>query len=369
MKAVIHREGFLTAFSAASSVAPARTPKPILQNVKLDLSEDGAATLSATDLDMGIRYRVSGVTVEQPGSAVLPTAQMASILRELPDETLVLELDGGQMRVVGARSKFELHSPDPLQFPDVPDFGAGPGHKIQSAVLETMIKRTIFAIASENSRYHLNSVLLEFEPERLLMVATDGKRLAYMPGAIERAGEAPASYSLVPPKTLALVGKTLADPEEMIELAVRENEIHFRSAKVTVYSRLSDGRFPAYKEVFPPKPKVEVPLEAAAFLAVLRQAKIVTREDSKGVDFHFEDGSLVLSSQGLDVGESEVRMTLPYSAEPLDITFDPQLIIDMLRVLPPEEEVTLQMIDGRKAAVLRTRDQYAYVVMPLTRER
>lgn len=370
MKAVGNREGLLTAFQVASSVVPARSPKPILRNVKLEMLESGDAILMATDLELGIRYRVSGVTIEQPGEVILPTAEFTAILRELPDEQVVLEETGSGVRVAGAASKFELPAEDPLQFPEFPGFGEQPGQKIKAGVFATMIKRTVFAVAQENSRYALHSVLIEFDDQAMAkLVATDGKRLALMPGQATLAGEKPDGTYLLSPKTLSLLAKTLLDPEEELEITLRENEALLRTAKMTVYSRLVDGRFPRYQEVFPPQPKIKIPLEVGKFMAALRQARIVTSEESKGVDFHFTEGLLTLESQAAELGQSEVRLPVAYTGSPLKITFDPQLLIDALRVLEPEEELSLELIDTRKAAVLRTRDQYAYVVMPLTRER
>lgn len=368
MKATANREGLLTAFQVASSVVASRSPKPILTCVKL-CCEGDQAILMATDLEVGIRYRVSGLSFDQPGSAVLPASETIAILRELSDESLELELGDRIVTMRGASSRFNLNSPEPEQFPEVPDAGEESGAVIVSQVLATMIRRTLFAIAEENSRYQINSVLLELDGDQARMIATDGKRLAHMPGAARLRDRPPERTTLIPPKALALVQKILVDPEEEVELCIRENEILFRTAKVTIYSRLTDGRFPPYREVFPPEAKWRARITVGAFLGVLRQAKIVTRNETKGVDFHFEQDRLTLSSRGPDVGESEIRLPVGYEGDPLDITFDPQFFIDALRVLDPAEEVSLEMIDSRKATVLRTHDDYAYLVMPLTRER
>ena len=68
MKALCNREGLLAAFGMVSGVVPARSPKPILQNVKLVADPDEGSILMATDLEVGIRHRVLGVKVDQPGA-------------------------------------------------------------------------------------------------------------------------------------------------------------------------------------------------------------------------------------------------------------------------------------------------------------
>jgi DNA polymerase-3 subunit beta len=146
------------------------------------------------------------------------------------------------------------------------------------------------------------------------------------------------------------------------------NDALFRTQKVTIYTRLVEGRFPPWQTVIPKESKVKVPINVDKFLGAVRQAKIVTSSESKGVRFAFADGMIVLRSQGADVGESEVRLPAPYDAEPLEVSFDPDLLVDALRVLDSTEEVSLQMTDAKKASVIRTGDDYCYVVMPLSRD-
>jgi DNA polymerase-3 subunit beta len=328
------------------------------------------AVLSATDLELGVRYRVSGVQVEEPGQAILPTAQVMAILREAPDETLRVRETTSGVEVAGQFARFELPSEDPLQFPEIPEFEDVESRlSIQSGRFATMIRRTIFAAAPENARYALHSLRVEYAGERLTMVATDGKRLAVMSGSCAVAGERASGAALVPPKAMALFQKVLMDPEETIQLALRENDLLLKSGKVTIYSRLTEGRFPNYRDVVPKESKVSIPLVVGPFHAVVRQAKIVTSEESRGVDFRFRSGQLTLWSRSAEAGESEVQMPISYDGDPIEVTFDPTLLIEALRVLEPQDELTLLLIDSRSAAVLRTNDGYEYVVMPLTKER
>src|SRR6516164_10494468 len=105
MRALCNREGLLTAFGMVSGVVPARSPKPILQNLKLVADPDEGSTLMATDLEVGIRHRVLGMKVEQPGAVILPTARFGSILRTSPDQELFLEADADHLVVRGLHSE------------------------------------------------------------------------------------------------------------------------------------------------------------------------------------------------------------------------------------------------------------------------
>ena len=124
MRALCNREALLTAFGMVSGVVPARSPKPILQNVKLIAEADEGSVLMGTDLEVGIRHRVLGVKVEQPGSVILPTAQIGSILRTSTDVELAIETDDERLVIRGLHSEFTLPVEDANLFPEVPDFAA-----------------------------------------------------------------------------------------------------------------------------------------------------------------------------------------------------------------------------------------------------
>jgi DNA polymerase-3 subunit beta len=371
MKITVQRDALATAFQFAAAVAPQRSPKPILRCVKLDCRADDACTVVATDLDVGIRYQLAGVTVESPGAVLLPAAEFSEILREATDETLRIEEQENGVHVSGLTCEFELGREDPLHFPDLPDLKKDHGSKVKAGSLATMVKRTVFAAAHENSRYALNSVLLEQSDGKLRMIATDGRRLAMMEGdavdsSANKKGDT-GNDTLLSPKALALLQRIPMDPEDTVEIVVRANDSLFRTEKFQIYSRLVEGKFPKYQDVIPPDSKVRCNLLAGRFAVGLRQSKIVTSQDSRGVEFEFDEGQLMLSSRGKDSGRSEIRIPVGYESESAKLTFDPQLFLDALKVLDSEVELTLKLSDSRRATVLTTPDKYSYLVMPLTR--
>jgi DNA polymerase-3 subunit beta len=130
MRALCNREKLLTAFGMVSGVVPVRSPKPILQNVKLVADADEGSVLMGTDLEVGIRHRVMGLTVERPGSVILPTAEFGLILRTSSDTELAIETDHERLLVRGLHSEFTLSVEDVNLFPEVPDFGANSYHII-----------------------------------------------------------------------------------------------------------------------------------------------------------------------------------------------------------------------------------------------
>jgi len=370
MKATCEREKLLHAFQTAAGVAPSRSPKPILTNVKFELSED-RATLMGTDLEVGIRLEVSGVEIEAPGNAVLPINRFGSILRESSDDRLVIENDGNKTLVRGERSQFQLPSENPDEFPSVAVFEEQKYHELPARFFREIVRRTAFATDNESSRYALGGVLLELGPETIIAVGTDGRRLAKQEGPAQSVGDhgTGESNTIVPTRAMQVLERALADNDENIRLAARDNDVLVQSAGTTIYSRLVEGRFPRWRDVFPPTDgTVRIELTVGPFHAAVRQAQIVVSEERRGVEFTFSDGKVTLAGHGAELGESHIELPIAYEGDELAITLDPRYASDFLKVLDPEQTFTLELRDSESAAVCRTDDGYGYVIMPLARE-
>ncbi len=370
MKIQCEREKLLHAFQTAASVAPARSPKPILQNIKLDV-KDGKCILMGTDLEVGIRIEAEGIQVDAPGSVVLPIARFLSILRESTDEVLLVDSDGRKIRVCGQRSEFHLPSENPDEFPAVTQFDEARYHELPVRFFREIVRRTVFATDTESTRYALGGVLLELTPDHITAVATDGRRLARQEGPAKMVGEAPAGdrMTIVPTRAMQLLERALGDGEEVVQLCARENDVLVKSGRIEMYSRLVEGRFPKWRNVFPRRENTQrIEVTVGPFFSAVRQAAIVTSDERRGVDFSFDQGKTVLAAHGAEYGESHIELPIAYEGPKLEITLDPRYLSDFLRVLNPEAMLLLEIRDAESAAVCSTEDGYAYVIMPLARD-
>jgi DNA polymerase-3 subunit beta len=367
MKLYCERESLLSDTQLASAAVATRDIKPILKNLKAIAAGD-KCTLMATDLEMGIRLELRSPKVQDPGSAILPAARFASILREATDEHLTVEADGQRCVVTGASNEFEMPGEDPEEFPDVPSFSDKQFHELQAGPLRTMIRRTIFATAKESTRYAMTGVVWELEGEHCRLIATDSKRLALASGAAKPVGghDTKGQSHIVPTKAMALLERNLHDDEEMIKVALKPNDVLFRTGRATIYSRLVEGRFPPYKEILPKKANARIPLAVGPFLTAVRQAAIMTDDESKRVNFHFAAKKLTLAAHGAAAGRSKVELPLEYDGTPIEIAFDPSYLVDMLKVLAPEDPLSLELNDGSKPALFKSGSDYQYLVMPLS---
>ena len=247
----------------------------------------------ATDLEVGIRIDVPGLEVEAPGSVILPIKRVGSLLQESSDEKLRIESDGSRMRIRGERSEFQFPTQNPDEFPVVRAFEEQKYHQVSARFFRELVRRTVYATDTESSRYALGGVLVELSADGIVGVGTDGRRLARQQGPAEAVGgHQTGEHTVIPARAVQLMERAIADNDENIQLAARENDVLLKSQRTTIYSRLVEGRYPKWRDVFPhyeDMPRVELPV--GPFYSAVRQAAIVTSEERRGVDFQFGDGT------------------------------------------------------------------------------
>lgn len=367
MKVRCTKEPLLAALQSAAAVVPARSPKPVLTNVKLEAVK-GTAVLSATDLEVGIRTEVEGVETSAPGSVLLPSGRLMAIVREsAPGTVFDIHSDGTAAVVKAPRSEFRLPAEDPLEFPSVATFPEEACFELTTPLVRELVKRTVFATDNESSRYALGGVLVELSGKGVIAVGTDGRRLAKMEGPATGVQGSPTdAQPIVPARAMQLIERCLGSAEAPVHLAVRPSEILVKTGPTTISARLVEGRFPRWRDVFPERPEaMRVVVLAGPLLAAVRQAAIVTSEQSKGVDFSFEAGQLVLMGRSAESGESRIELPIDHSGPTVKIKMDPRFVGDFLRVLDGAASITIELTDAQSACVCRTDDGYGYVIMPL----
>ena len=372
MKITCPREGLLTACQLVSAAVAARTTKPILSNVKAVAADDGL-TLVAYDTEVGIRYELRGIQVSKAGEAILAVSQLTQILRETQDADVTIEANDDGAKVKIGTSRFEMPGYPVAEFPDLPTFDdGGRYHEITAGDLRKMIRRTSFAADKKDStRFALSGVLWEAEGKTARLVATDSKRLAVCEGNATLHGPAEATKGshLVPAKAMTLLERNLTDDGELVRVALRPNEAMFQTERAMIYTRLVEGRYPPYRDIIGQTRKqanLKISLPVESFLSRVRQAAIMTDDESKRVDLTLGPGKITMKARGAETGSSEVEMTLPeYDGAEVNNAFDPQYVIEFLRAIDGEPSVLLEMSDGSKPALFKCGDTYQYLVMPL----
>lgn len=362
MQVIVNRTALMEVLNAASGVVASRTTKDILKCVRLTTVDNGML-VSATDLEVALRVHVHQVEVKKPGDILIAADKLGSIVRESTDETLTLEGDTQSCHIRGQDSHFEIYGQDPREFPPVPELEGTPDLEIEVENLKTLIDRTLFAVAKENTRYAINGVLWEKKGKKLALVATDGRRLARSVGSAEQSvGE--DNSMIVPAKTVQVIQKVLPNTEGTVGIRFSSNLVIVRAGDYVISSALVEGRFPQYEEVIPKDCDHKIELSTEEFLSAVRRASLLTNEQSKAVRLAFGKEKLVLSSRAPEQGEATVSMRVEYNEEPLEIGFNPVFLTDALRVAGTPT-VTMELKEASQPGVFRAGAGFLYVVMPV----
>ncbi|MCZ6698689.1 MAG: DNA polymerase III subunit beta [Planctomycetota bacterium] len=361
MKCICDRAALSEALTATSGVTLTRTPKPILECVRLTAADD-VLTLTAYDQEMGLRFRLPEVEITSPGETLVKGERLAAIVRESSDETLAFEVVDDTLHIRGDDSHFQVYGQDVREFPPVPELEGDPDFVVKLGVIRGLIERTLFAAARENTRYAINGVLFEKEGKILRLVATDGRRLAMSTATLEKAvGD--DIEAIIPTKPLGLLGRLHLDADADIKIKVSTNQVIFRSERVTISSVLIEGRFPKYRDVMPKDLNKKIELKTAEVLSAVKRAALLTNEESKGIRVHLSSEGMVLSSRAPEQGEATIRLPVQYSGETLEIGFNPTFLIDAMKVCG--DTTTLELQAPAKPGLLRSDPDFVYVVMPV----
>lgn len=372
MKLTCDRVQLLESMSAVASVAPARTPKPVLQNVKLTISQDGNASLLATDHEVSIHRRLGGVQTDEFGSVLLPAQRTLSILKSISIDTVDVEVDNDKVTVTAGRSKFTMTTEPVDLFPEVEDFNAESYSVVSQSALRRLIRRTIFAADPESMRYALGGSLIVPGEGRLQFVATDGRRLAIAEEDATHVGDVLQSgiQAVLPVKALKLIDRNLEPDGEPVHMAATASLASVQAGNVTITTRLVEGRYPSYERVIPDHSPTTATVTASTLLAAVEQATLATSEETRGVDFAFDrDGllaSLNLTSRS-EASTADVTISVELDGEPVTASMDPRYIAEAIKTMGDTEPVAVRLIDS-KSVVVFVVDGFQYVVMPMTRD-
>lgn len=363
MKVKFNRSALQEALSLVTSIIPSRTPKPILQCLHITTESD-SVRISATDLEVGITYLVSQVEIAEQGDIVVPADKLSSIVRESLDDVIELEASESAVHIIGSDSRFTIYSHDPDQYPSVPGFEGEADLEVKLERLQEGIEQTVFAAAKESTRYALNGILWEVSGKKLSLVATDGRRLSKTVVPLEKAGSVPGGRIIVPAKTMSLLDKIPMRDGGAVVIRFVDNQIVFACETLVVSSNLVEGNFPKYEDIIPKDYTNKIALSTGGMLSAVRRAALLANEDSKGIRLALDKGAMVITSRAPETGDAQIDMDIDYSGEPIEIGFNPQFIVDVLRVIK-EDTFELHLGQPDRPGLIKSGSNFIYIVMPV----
>jgi DNA polymerase III subunit beta len=358
----------LRELTATQGVVERKTTIPILSNYLFEASGD-KLSLTATDLDLSLRTSCNA-KVKKEGACTIPARKLYDYVKLLPDADITIKLlENHWVSIRCGRSNTKMVGMARSNFPSLPVFPTAGAIKIPAQVLRSMIAKTGFAIATEESRYTLNGALMVLKPESITMVATDGHRLAH----IERSGEKFEGVSgemktLVPKKAMDELKSLLDADVETIEFAKDESTLFFRVGARLLTSRQLTGQFPNYEAVLPKDNNKSVTVHGEELGAAISRVAQFADERSRAVRLKLEKGELKLSASSTETGESEDSIEVVYNGDAMAIGFNAQYLIDFIKATG-SGEVKLELKDPQSAGQLRPAEgedyKYRYIVMPM----
>ena len=364
MKFSIARETLQSGLKAVASAIPTRTTLPVLSNILMEGTGD-VVRLSATDLDISVVLTIPA-DVSEEGAVTVPAKKVVQISQVLEDAPVKVSTDGAQVEIKGGRSKFKLFGLAEDEFPAFPEVDFSSSWTMTAGNLQSLIKRTSFAVSTEESRPILNGVFWRISTNESLMVATNGHRLAKMTQKVDAGALSDELDLIVPPKALQQVQK-LYGSEDELEIGRSENHLAFRSNNRSVFTRLIEGPYPNYDQVIPKDNDKEAIVNRSALEAAVRRMAVVASDQTHRVRLSFEKGGLRFKVQTPDLGEAEDDLPIDYSGESLEIGFNAAYLLEILRHMP-EEDVRMTFKTPEGAAIFSPASgetEYLCLVMPL----
>jgi len=359
MKIVCDQSELLAGLQIAARGVSQRSTVQILSGVLLRAAADGAE-LSATDMELSVRVPMAA-RVEEPGEVVLPGRLLLEIVRALPSGEVTIAQPGGAgaAQLECGASRYSLNTQNAEDFPQLPK-PTGTSFAVDRKAFVDTVTHVGRAASKDESRPVLTGVLVELGEGRVTMAATDSYRLSVkeseLPGAT---GE---TQAIVPARALGEVAR-IANGEKL-EITVQENQVLFGMDGVWLSARRIDGQFPNYRQLLPQTFEHEVAIAKDELLDVIRRTSLMAQRNLP-VRLTFEEGSLTLTAQTQDVGESQESLPVDFHGERLEIGFNPEFLRDGVESVDGDT-VKLQLISSLRPGLLRGSDgSFWYLIMPI----
>jgi DNA polymerase-3 subunit beta len=325
------------ALHVVASVVPSKSTLPILETVLIDASPEGRLTLTATDLDISVRTQ-SSAEVSEAGKIAVSARRLFDIVRELPEQEITLSGSETHLELTGARGRYRFVGAPVEDFPELPDISTDKQVTFAPLKLEQMIRRTLYAVSTDETRPELTGVYLEIAPkqEEVRMVATNGHRLARasLKGDFKQERD-----MLLPPKALNQVLRLLSEVEGEVEVSGSKSYARFGLGNTSLYSRLLEGPFPEYDRVIPKTSSRQAILNRSDFVASLRRILVLSDSQTRQVRMAFSKGHLQLLSEYQGAGEASEEMPAEYDGDEVTIGYNGGYLLEMFKTFQGEKVV------------------------------
>jgi DNA polymerase-3 subunit beta len=364
MKFTCEKNALLKEIVIAQEIISSKNAISILSNIYLETKDD-SLTIKATDMKINFETKVPVMVLEE-GSATVFGDKFLGILNSIPDGEL--EFDQSDTKIIIRpflkKMKFQLKSTASDKFPEFPAPGQADFFELPIKDFKDMILQTVFAVSDDETRYFMNGVFFEKSNEKLVMVATDGRRLAYIE---KEAGTGIKDFSgiIVPPKILNIIMKRSGD-EGLVAMAITDKIIFIKFGSYQLSSVLIDGQFPNYQRVIPENQSFSFSVDRFEMLDALRRVSLLVEQKSRRVYLGISSGKMSISSEESDIGSAEEEISCKYDGDELSIALNYRYIEEPLKVMA-ENELCVYFTEPNKVITIKPlpNKDYFHILMPM----
>lgn len=365
MKITATKDNLVFGVTAVQKAVSTKNTLPILTGIKIEAKEN-KLYFSATDLEMGIECHIP-VDVIYEGATVVPARHFSEIIRKLPDTPITLNLAGeNELIIEYDHSQLTLKTLPTEDFPSIPNVIGDLNLEIKAFILKQMIRQTIFAAGTDESRPLFTGILFEIDDGNIRMITTDTHRLALKQGILENTNDHKNSY-LIPAKTLGELAKFVSDEEEVCNISFTDNISSFTIGNVRMICRLLEGQFPNYRQVIPTQYKSKILVKSRSIQDAIERISLFTiaNDNTKTIQIKIEDQVMTVFSQS-EMGKGYEQISLQLEGEPVTISFNSKYLLDVFKVLEAET-ATLEFTGPLSPCIVRPSESenFLYLLLPV----
>ena len=342
-----------------------RTTMPILGNILLETQKNGLR-LTATDLELAVQVELPA-DVQDGGQITLPARILTEIVGNLPEATVSIktEKNSTQADITCESSAFEILGLPADDFPSMPEATPESMGTIDADTARMMIRQTIFAVSTDETRPFLTGVYVTMEGNDVRFVATDGGRLALRKTMLPTAAKQKVGV-IVPAKALQELSRALASVQGEVDISTAGNQLLFAVPGLKLYSRVISGQFPNYQQVIPQDFKQRVKVNTERFLRAVRRVSITARDSANVVRFSADAKKMTITSNTPEVGRAREEVDVTAEGETVEVAFNARYLIDCLNNIDADE-LSLELTGPLSPGAIRpaTHTDYVYVLAPV----
>ena len=361
MKFTVTRSKLLEGLQKVQNVVSTKSTFQILSNVHIR-TDNNLLWLATTDMDISITCSVEAETHEA-GATTLPVRRLTSIVRELPEGAITFDINEEDNATVQcASSFFKILGLPVADFPPLPKASGEFFFVLDKGVLREMLAKTAYAASLDETRRALNGVLFSFKEGKLILVATDGRRLALIEHEVDFPEDKAVDF-ILPSKAVNELKSILADSGQL-KINAQKNQAIFEYDSTTFTSKLVDAVYPNYRQVIPGGCEQRIVLPREDLIGAIRRVSLVNTDKSSSARFIFAGNQLCITSNSPEVGEARETLPVKYNGKEISIVFNPEYVMDPIRNLD-NDEVAIELSDSHAPALIKCDLPFLYVLMPL----